>query len=64
MATLRVRNVLTLGWGREPSRAEDSPRLRRFVRQAYKKTGGPTKELERVYGSFVDNERRRESSRK
>ena len=36
-----------------------SKKVNAFVKKAYKRTGGPTAELERVYRTFADNERRR-----
>lgn len=40
----------------------DSKVARDFAANAYKKTGGPTPELKRVYGAYLDNERRRKDS--
>ena len=34
-----------------------------FANCAYKQTGGPTPELERVYGALLENERRREADK-
>jgi len=36
-----------------------SPRALAFAEAAYKKTGGPTKDLRRVYDAFLENERRK-----
>lgn len=42
----------------------DSRIAREFAQRAYKQTGGATKDLKRVYDSYLDNERRRESERR
>lgn len=38
---------------------DGTKRAREFAEWAYKKTNGPTPELKRVYGAYLENERRR-----
>jgi hypothetical protein len=40
-----------------------SSRARAFVHEAYKRTGGATADLKRVYESYRENERRREAAK-
>lgn len=42
----------------KPSK-DGNKRAREFANWAYKKTGGPTPDLKRVYGAYLANERRR-----
>jgi hypothetical protein len=44
--------------------ANGTKRARVIVEQAYKKTGGPTADLKRVYGAYLDNERRRKEQQR
>ena len=41
----------------------DFPIARDFANDAYERTGGPTPDLQRVYGALLENERRREAEK-
>jgi len=58
MATLRMPKMGMLFPRNEPQSVK-SPRALAFAEAAYKKTGGPTKDLRRVYDAFLENERRK-----
>jgi hypothetical protein len=58
MATLRLPFRLNDLLSRQ-QREGDSKRAREFAAQASQQTNGPTSELKRVYGAYVENERRR-----
>jgi hypothetical protein len=64
MATLRLPSWFP-HWGetttKDNQELSDSARARDFVREAYDKRGGATPDLKRVYGSYLENERRRKS---
>lgn len=61
MATLRM-SMLTGLFRADP--AEGDRRARVLVQKAYKKAGGPTADLKRVYGAYLDNERRRKEQQR
>jgi len=61
MATLNL-NMLTGLFRDSNPKNEDSKVAREFARKAHEKTGGPTSELKRVYGAYLDNERRRKDT--
>jgi hypothetical protein len=65
MASLRwpswpeVTNLFT----KDESQLSEAASARAFVHEAYKRTGGATADLKRVYQSFQENERRKKSSK-
>ncbi|WLA62366.1 hypothetical protein [Bradyrhizobium diazoefficiens] len=60
MATLRMSMLTGLFRPSADSKTGgDYRRARVLVEKAHKKSGGPTAELKRVYGAYLDNERRR-----
>jgi hypothetical protein len=48
---------------RRHSGLSDTERARELVRAEYTKSGGATPDLKRVYGSYLDNERKRQAAR-
>jgi hypothetical protein len=66
MATLKMPFTVPnlFGWLSRDNATTDSRRAREFANRAYKRAGGATPELKRVYGSYLDNERRREAERR
>jgi|SwirhisoilCB3_FD_contig_31_4070033_length_241_multi_3_in_0_out_0_1 hypothetical protein len=64
MATLKLPFGLNSLWRGDYAIKGDSRLAREFTLQAYKKTGGPTAELKRVYGAYLDNERRRKTGQR
>jgi hypothetical protein len=58
MATLSLRDLFGSWYVRQGNTGR-SRKAAEFVRKAYKKTGGPTPELERVYKTYAANQRRR-----
>jgi hypothetical protein len=66
MATLRLPTLPELVdlFTRDSQRsAGTATPARDFVREAYKKAGGATADLRRVYDTYRDNERRREAAK-
>lgn len=64
MATLRMSFFTGLFRPGETKGDDASRRARLALKEVHKKTGGPTPELKRVYGAYLDNERRREQQRR
>jgi hypothetical protein len=65
MATLKLPSWFP-HWGdtstKDSQQLSDSAVARDFVQNAYTTSGGATPDLKRVYGSYLENERRRKSS--
>lgn len=59
---------LTSFWQSPPSSSQvvsgDSVRGREIIHEAHKKSGGPTKELKRIYGEYLEYKRARSAKGK
>jgi hypothetical protein len=62
VATLQSFNFMHF-WRSVNLSPDGSKRAREFAEQAHKQTNGATPELKRVYGAYLENERRRKQQR-
>lgn len=62
---MKLRGLFWL-WGgsSDRSRAPDSVKARKVVHEAHIKSGGPTPELKRVYGEYLEYERAKDATSK
>ena len=64
MATLKL-EFLRTAWSSGARRGEaDSAKAREAIHAAYKKSGGPTADLKRVYGEYLEYKRARAATAK
>jgi hypothetical protein len=61
MATMGLRDWLWGGLSREAN-VSDSARARKVVHEAHVRSGGPTPELKRVYGEYLEYKRLRDAA--
>jgi hypothetical protein len=58
MATLSLRGLFGTWYVKMENNTKHYRKAAQFVRRAYKQTGGPTPELERVYRTYTSNRER------
>ncbi len=59
MATMKLLGLWPWGGSSDRSYAPDSVKARKVVHEAHIKSGGPTPELRRVYGEYLEYKRAR-----
>lgn len=64
MATMKLRGLWPWGGWSSRAHAPDSTKARTIVHEAHIKSGGPTPELRRVYGEYLEYERARGAASK
>jgi hypothetical protein len=64
MATMGLRGLWPWGGSSHDKHASDSKKARKVVHEAHVRSGGPTPELKRVYGEYLEYKRAKNSTAK